>query len=404
MKINKAYKFRLYPNKDQKEFLAKSFGCVRFVYNYFLDKRKQYYEENKKGLSFVKTEEMLKELKNQEGFEWLKESNSQSLQYALRNLDNAYKRFFRKEGDYPAYHTKQGRNSVTIPQHFRIVEKRTEKFGFLAIPKLETELKFRRHRELEGKLLSATISRLPTGKYYVSFSTEQEIEVTQIDMNDTVRILGLDLNVKNLLIDSNGRVVETLKFLEECLRKIKTLQRQLKRKVKGSKNYYKAKLKLVELYEHMKNKRNDSLHKISKDNVENQDIIFAESLGIKDMVMRSAMSGKILGQCWGELIRQHKYKSEWEGKIFYQINRYYASSKTCHKCGEKNENLMLADREWRCEHCGAMLDRDYNAALNIKIEGMRMLGIVENTAGIAGIYACGDKRLQGERNRFQCLS
>jgi len=379
MEIHKAYKFRLYPNKKQKVFINKSIGSCRFVYNYFLDRKTIYYNEHKndkkKNISFIETEHELKLLKEKEEFIWLNEINSQSLQFSLRNLDSAYSRFYKKLSKFPTFKKKRNGGSFTIPQFSKIVEE-GNKFYFIKIPKLKEPLKFRVTREIEGKILYVTISKTSTDKYFISFTTKQEVKIKN---NKKKKAIGIDLGLKTLVVTSDNDVFKTTKKFKSKEKKLKRIQRKHSKAKKGGKNRDKLRKRLAIQYEKIKNSRMDYSHKISNYIVENQDIIVTEDLNIKGMLQNHKLSKSISNQGWYELIRQLEYKSNWNNKIFYQINRWYPSSQICNYCGKQNTNLKLSDRVWVCPHCKKEIDRDYNAACNIRDLGLNDLSIVGTT-------------------------
>lgn len=373
--IHKGYKFRLYPNEEQKIFIHKSIGSCRFVYNYFLNAKTKYYIEykmdKKKSLSFVETEHQLKLLKEKEEFVWLNEINSQSLQFSLRNLDSAYSRFFKKISDFPNFKKKKNGGSFTVPQFFKMVEE-GDKFSFVGIPKLKSNLKFRQSKKIEGKILYITISKTPTDKYFITFTVKQEVSIKK---NKKKKAVGIDLGLKTLVVTSNNEIFETNKKFKLKEKKLKRIQRKHSKAKKGGTNRNKLRKKLATQHEKIKNSRNDYLHKISSYLVENQDVIITEDLNVKGMVKNHKLAKSISNQGFYELIRQLQYKSDWGNKIFYQINRWYPSSQVCNNCGYQNTELKLSDRTWICSNCKKEIDRDYNASCNIRDLGLHDLKI-----------------------------
>jgi len=373
--IQKSFRYRIYPTADQEKALASHFGQARFVYNHFLRKRIDYYAENKgeekQSLNYHDTAKMLTELKTDPEFVWLRESNSQSLQQALRHLDIAYTNFFRGKARFPHFKKKSNKQSVSIPQHFSVD---TEK-NMLNIPKMSS-LKIVLHRPIEGEMKSVTISKVPSGKYFASILCEVEIDV---EPKQAGKEIGIDLGLKSFLITSDAEIIDSPKILRQSERKLKRLQRQLSRKVKGSNRKDKARVKVARMHERISNQRNDFLHKLSHRLVAENQSIFAESLNVKGMVKNHCLAKSIQDSGWNEFVRQLNYKSEWEGTHFGQIDRFFPSSKRCHECGWINDSLTLADREWTCLGCGSIVDRDQNAAQNILQFGkLEQIGLGES--------------------------
>jgi putative transposase len=368
--INKAFKYRLYPTPEQCKVLASCFGQSRFVYNYFLRKRIDYYAANKgqkkQSLNYHDTAKMLTELKKQPEFVWLKESNSQSLQQSLRNLDAAYMHFFKDSFKFPNFKKKNNKQSFSVPQHFTVdVDAK-----LLYIPKF-IPIKFVPHRPLEGTAKSITISMSPSGKYFVSVLCEVEKAILPKRSGGEV---GVDLGVKSFAVTSDNERIESPNYLRKSEEKLKKLQRLLSRKVKGSNKKNKARLKVARVHEKITNQRNDFLHKLSNRLVRENQSIFAESLNVKGIMANHRLAKSVSDAGWGEFLRQIKYKSEWEGTHFGQIDRFFPSSKRCSECGWINQSLTLKDREWVCQNCGAIIDRDLNAAHNILLFGKISVG------------------------------
>ena len=388
--IHKGYKFRLYPNEEQEIFIHKSIGSCRFVYNYFLDAKTKYYNDHKldkkKSISFIETERLLTELKKQEEYNWLNEINSQSLQFSLRSLDSAYTRFFKKIGNFPTFHKKRNGGSFAIPQFFKIVEE-GDKYSFIKIPKLNTFLKFRKHRKIQGKILYCTISKTPTDKYYITFTVKEE---TLVKENKQKTVIGIDVGIKSFCVTSDNEEVLNDKNIKRKERRRKLKQREIAKSKKNSNNRKKLCKQLARKYEKETNEKKDFLHKISNYIVENKDIIITEDLNVKGMIKNHKLAKAISHQNFGEFFRQLQYKSEWNNKIFYKIDRWFPSSKMCSSCGQIKEDLKLSDRIYECE-CGLEINRDYNASLNIKNLGLIDLGLT--TVGITESYASGETKV-----------
>jgi putative transposase len=359
--IHKAFSFRLYPTQDQEKLFASHFGQARFVYNYFLRQRIDYYAFNKgqekQSLNYHDTARMLTELKKQSDTVWLQEANSQSLQQSLRHLDNAYNHFFNHGFKFPNFKKKSGKQSFIIPQHFKI-DIQTNR---LHVPKI-TPIKIVLHRQMEGVAKSVTISRKSSGKYFASILCETQKD---IHPRDTGGEIGIDLGLKSFFVTSAGESVQPPKFLRTSEDKLKLLQRRLSRKVKGSNRRNKVRIKVARMYEKVTNQRNDFLHKLSHRLLSENQAIFAEDLNVKGIMANHDLAKSVADAGWSEFIRQIKYKSEWNGVHFGQIDRFFPSSKRCHACGWINQSLTLKDREWTCQGCGRVVDRDFNAAQNI---------------------------------------
>jgi putative transposase len=372
--IIKTYKIRLYPNVEQRIFLAKHFGCVRFVYNYFLNRRNEYYRENKKGLNYYDTCRELTELKKEDGKEWLKECNSQTLQTSLNNLDIAFNRFFKKQSNFPKFKSKSHRQSFTIPQNFFIEDNR------IFIPKLNSGIKFVESNKIKGTPRFFVISKTPSNEYYVSITCEQEYK----PYKKSKLSIGIDLGLKDFLVTSDGKKYKNPKHFKKYERRLAKAQKHLSKKQKGSNRYNDQRLKVARIYEKITNSRVDNLHKVSTEIVKKYGIICVEDLNIKGMVRNKHLSKHISDVSWGMFINMLKYKSDWNDRMLIKIDRFYPSSKTCSNCGYINYGLKLQDRNWECPKCHTMLDRDLSAAKNILREGLNNLvsaGSVEYTRG-----------------------
>lgn len=364
MIINKAYKFRVYPTKEQEVFLNKHFGSVRFVYNKLLHARQEAYKKGEK-LSGKDAKKLIPVWKKQEQTSWLSEINSQSLQQASFDLENAYKKFFKKQAQFPKFKKKNGKNTFHVPQHFSInVEGQT-----LKIPKLKTPLKVKMHRAFGEikKWCSLTFSKTPTGKYFVSILVEEEL---QEPVSLPPELVGLDLGLKHFLTTSYGEKIDHPKYLKKQQKRLKRAQRKLAKKQKGSNNRNKQRRRVALLHEKVSDQRKDFLHKLSHQCVlENQEI-FIEDLNVKGMMKNRRLAGSIGDSGWSEFVRQLKYKAGWYGRKLTQIGRFEPSSKMCSSCDELKQDLSLSDRTWTCSSCNIVHDRDTNAALNIAIIGL----------------------------------
>ena len=364
MKANIAYKFRLYPNKEQRELIAKTFGCVRFVYNKMLGEKIAYYNEHGKSL-------LVTPAKYKEEFEWLKEVDSLALANAQMNLETAYKNFFRdKSVGFPKFKSKKNdRKSYAtncINGNIRL------KDGFIRLPKLGN-VKVKQHREVPShyKLKSVTVSRSASGKYYVSVLFEYEINAQPKPVET---IVGLDFSMSELYISSKGHKPEYPRFYRRSLTKLARMQRALSKMQKYSNNYYKQRRKISKLHEHIANQRKDFLHKQSRQITNGYDCVAIEDLNMKAMSKALNFGKSVHDNGWGMFVGFLSYKLAEQGKQLIKVDKWFPSSKTCSVCGTVKDELALSERIFICE-CGSILDRDTNAAINIENEALRILAI-----------------------------
>lgn len=378
----RAYKYRLYPNEEQKVLIAKHLGSCRFIYNYALDKKVRAYQTDKTNLSRFDIQADLPNMKKSEEYCWLKEVNSLSLQASLANLDSAYTKFFREHKGFPRFKSKKdSKQSFSIPQNTRVDFEN----GRIFIPKFKGGIKTKFHRAFEGIVKSSTISRTATGKYFVSILVEvnePDVPMKPICENKTV---GIDLGIKTFAVLSDGTEIPNPKHLKQSLDKVKKLQRSLSHKNKGSKNRDKARRKLALAHEQVTNRRNDFLHKVTSYLVNNYDTICLEDLNVKGMVKNHHLAQALEDIAIGTFNTLLEYKAKERGVNILRIGRFEPSSKMC-TCGYINHNLTLAMRGWICPKCGSIHDRDLLAANNIKRFAFRNI----NTVGTTEIYACGD--------------
>jgi len=392
MKINKAFKFRLYPNDQQIQFLAQSFGCARFVYNHFLLQRIYYYAETGKGLTYHDNALALTQLKKYPEFEWLKDISSQSLQAALRNLDTAYNNFFNKRAEFPKFKKKSNKQSFGVPQKFQIHD------NLLDIPKCKG-IKIKLHRDIEGVTKSITISRTPSGKYFASILCELDIPEPIYSGCE----IGIDYGIKAFITTSDGKSIESPNYFRKSEKKLKKLQRSFSKKQPNAKNQYKAQKLLARQHEKVSNKRQDFLHKLSKQLISDNQAIYIESLAISNMIKLHTLAKSISDSGWNTFVNMLKYKGNWYGCRIIEIDRWFPSSKRCHVCGHMNDNLTLKDRSWLCTECNTNHDIDINAAINILTFGRASMAqtILPPLPAVAGT---GTRNACGEGSSFQMLS
>ena len=360
--INKTYRFRLLPTKEQEVLLNQHFGHSRWVYNHFLNERKEQYQADKKSDNYYKQAATLTKLKKEGETKWLKEVNSQTLQFALRSLDTAFLNFFRGNAQFPKFKSRKHKNTFTVPQFGTIED------GEINIPKLKDGIKVKLHREVKGKIGKMNITKTPTGKYYVSIFTEQIIE----ELPKTNKQVGIDLGLKDFVITSDNKKFKNNRYTRKYAKQLKKAQQHLSRKQKGSNGFEKQKIKVAKIHEKIASCRLDTLHKVSIELVKNYDLISVEDLNVKGMIKNHKLSKHIADVSWGNFVTLLQYKCDWYGKELVKVNRFYPSSKSCSDCGWINQNLKLSDREWTCNSCGVVHDRDENASRNILKEGLKI--------------------------------
>jgi putative transposase len=378
----KAYKYKLLPTDEQKTLLNKHFGCIRFIYNYFLGERCKEYETNKQTLTYVDNAKSLTDLKKQEQYTWLNEVNSQSLQYSLKCLDGAYNGFFKKRTKFPRFKSKGEKNSFCVPQAVKVIKNN------LYVPKFREGINFIKDRSFYGEIRQCTLSKTPTNEYFVSILVETEHK----KLPKTGKEVGIDLGLKDFVITSDGFKYKNNRYTKKYSRKLRKSQQHLSRKTKDSARYNKQKLKVAKIHKKITNSRIDKLHKVSTDLITKYDVIYLEDLNTKGMMHRckpkqdadgnylpngqSAKSGlnkSIADASWGKFVDFLTYKAQWNDKTIVKIDRFFPSSKTCNHCGYINQNLTLNTREWTCPSCNTVLDRDLNASKNILKEGIKII-------------------------------
>jgi putative transposase len=355
--IHKAFRYRIYPTTEQKFFLERHFGCCRFVYNYFLALRSEKWKNEQVRISGFDCKKMLPDVKCQ--FPWLTKVNSQSLQYAVLNLESAYRRFFKRLGQYPKFHKKHSRQAFAIPQNFVLGG------GNLRLPKLQSPIRVKQHRPLGGSPKNLTIIKESSGKYYVSVVCECEPHPLPVVESS----VGVDLGLKNLAVLSTGQKIGHPKWLRQSEKRLIRIQRRLSHKVKGSKNRQKARLLVARLHERIKNQRQDFLHKLSHQLINENQVVSIEGLRVRNMVRNRQLAKSISDSGWSELARQIHYKAEWSGRTVKIIDTFTPTSTPCSECGYINKDLTLSQRVWVCPECLVVHDRDHNASVNIEVIG-----------------------------------
>jgi putative transposase len=356
----RAYKYRMYPTKNQKEMVNKHFGACRYVYNWGLEYKIQTYKETGKSISRFALNKEITLLKQSEI--WLKEINSQSLQGATLNIDNAFTKFFREKKGFPHFKSKKNRvQSFNVPQNYKVDFNNNE----IYLPKIGW-VKTKLHRQFKGKQQTAKISMTNTGKYHISILIDDEQSLPEKVKFNQKTTVGLDMGLTHFLITSDGVKVDNLRPLKEQLKRLKREQRKLSRKQKGSNNRNKQRIKLSKIHERIRNIREDFQHKLSKTIVCENQAIAIEKLNIKGMIQNHNLAQSINDVGWAGFMDKLKYKCEWYGKTLLQLGQFEPSTKICSNCGYHNGNLKLHQREWICPKCEKRHDRDVNAAVNIR--------------------------------------
>jgi putative transposase len=357
-------KVRIYPTTEQQTALSKAFGCARWWWNYALYLNNETYKATGKGLSRQGYNDRLPELKKE--FPWLTECYSQVLQSVSLNLSQAFINFFEGRTKYPNFKSKHGKQSIQYPQHVKLLD------GVIKLPKIG-EVKAKLHRFFDGKLKTVTVSMNKTGKYYASLLFDDGLPEPEISSQG--HVIGVDLGLTHFAITSDGSKLDHPKCVKKHEKNLKRKQQKLSRKQKGSKRRAKARRIVARVHERIANTRKDFQHKLSRKLVNENQVIIVENLAVKNMVKNHNLAKAISDCGWSEFTRQLKYKSEKDGKTYLEIGRFFPSSKTCHVCLNQVDSLPQDVRNWECPNCKTKHDRDVNAAINIRSEGLRLLAL-----------------------------
>ena len=374
----RAIKIRLYPNKEQAAMINKLLGCYRFVYNQCLNRKIESYKnegklENLSTLGKFVHHELLKD----DNFIWLREQNTKVLKQAVKDMLTAYKNFFEQHTGYPKFKSKHD-SKQSCRFELGTISRRNDYTTYrLSLANIKN-VRFRCNEKYaqylqknHNNIRQATLKRLPCGEYYLSILVDGDLAHK---IKETNAAVGIDLGVKDFVITSEGEVFNNLHFKKSETKKIKRLQRQLSKKQKGSNNRNKARIMLAKVYKKINDKKQYYLHCVSNSLIDENQIICMEDLNVKGMIKNHNLAESICEVNFGEFRRMLEYKAKWYNRKIVFVDRFYPSSKTCHNCGYVNKKLTLKDRQWVCPQCGEVIERDYNAALNILDEGLRIIG------------------------------
>ena len=393
-KILKTYKFRLLPNKTQEHLLNKTFGCARFIFNQMLAERKEVYEQFKNDKEALYKYKYKTEKQYKEDYEWLKEVDSVAVQQSRVDLDEAYKKFFKslsgkrkgKQMGLPQFKSKktnrQTFRTLNINNNIEIVFENKR----LKLPKLKW-IKYADDRTFNGIIKNVTVEKTPTGKYFACILVEEFINTKIHQVNSNSKAIGLDYDSKNLFTSNENKVSGYPKFFRMYEKRLAKEQKRLARKIKGSNNRNKQRIKVAKVHEKIVNSRKDFQQKLSTQIVKEYDIIGIESLNMQAISQCLNLAKSTLDNSWGSFVNMLEYKCDWYGKHLVFADKFYASTKACSHCGYKNTELTLADREWDCPICHSHHNRDQNAGINL-------MNLAISTVGTTGIYASGEEETQ----------
>lgn len=360
--VLKTFRYRFYPDAEQRAGLARTFGCARWVYNWGLEQRTDAYHGEGKSLTYNSLAVDLTQVKKQQETAWLSEVSSVVLQQSLRNLERAFTNFFEKRAAYPRFKKRGWKQSATYANSaFRFDAESLA----LTLAKQSAPLKIRWSRPPEGQVVKVTVTLDPSGRYHVCLHCRSEAR----PLPKIGKSVGVDFGLTDVVVTSSGFHSGNPKHLHAAYRKLRRAQKALSRKQKGSNNREKAKRRVAKIHARIMDRRSDFIHKLTTDLVKNHDVICAESLAVKNMMLCHSLARSIAGASWGEIIRQLKYKAEWYGRRLIKVDRFFPSSKRCSACGHVKEAMPLSVRRWQCEECGTEHDRDENAANNILAVG-----------------------------------
>lgn len=387
----RAYKFRLYPTKEQKIFFMKSFGCVRYIYNWALAKRIEAYQTDNKRINSIELCKMLTELKKQDGMTWLSEVSNECLQQSIRNLDAVFTRFFREKRGFPKFKSKHKSRQSYKAINSVLVDLDNNK---VKLPKIGW-VKFAENRRFEGRVASVVVSKTPTDKYYISVLVDNGAELPSKEVITYEGTIGIDVGLKDFAVCSNGDVYENPKYLEKSTKKLKALQRRFSKAKKGGNRREQLRKRLARQYEKVTNQRANYLHKVSTKLVRENQAIIIEDLNVIGMMKNHHLARSIGSVGWATFFSMLEYKCEWYGKTLIRIGRFQPSSKMC-GCGYINRDLKLSDRSWTCPKCGITNDRDLLAAQNIKRFGLQEQNLLTQPVAHRGLD--GETPLMDERS------
>ncbi|MDJ0599571.1 MAG: RNA-guided endonuclease TnpB family protein [Crocosphaera sp.] len=360
----KVVKLRLYPNREQQQSLEQSFGNCRWLWNYCLNLLNQTYIDTGKGLSGYEVKKLIPQLKKE--YEWLSLAYSACLQQVCLNLGVAFNNFFEKRAKYPRFKSKHGRQSIQYPQNVKVFD------DYLQIPKIG-DVKAVIHRPIEGKIKTVTVSKNCSGQYFASVLFDDGKEKPKPSTEG--KAIGIDVGLTHFCITSDGSKYANPRFFDKYQKNLKVKQQQLSRKQKGSNNRNKARKKVARVHRKITNCREDFLHKLSRSLVDKNQVIIVENLAVKNMMQWGKLAKAIHQVGWGMFMTMLKYKAEQEGKVYQEVDRFFPSSKTCHVCLNQVGSLPLDVRTWTCENCQTKHDRDINASINLRDEGLRILRV-----------------------------
>jgi putative transposase len=355
-------KVRIYPTTEQQQAFSQAFGCARWWWNYALNLNNETYLKTGKGLSRQGYNDLLPKLKVE--YPWLGECYSQVLQSVSLNLSRAFINFFEGRAGFPSFKSKHGKQSIQYPQHVNLSE------GIIKLPKIG-EVVAKLHRTFEGELKTVTVSMNGTGKYFASLLFDDGLPDIQPNLEG--KAVGIDVGLTHFAITSDGSKFDNPRHLKKREKNLKRKQQKLSRKVKGSKSRAKAKRIVARVHERITSTRKDFQHKLSRKLVNENQVIVVENLAVKNMVKNHCLAKAISDCGWSSFTTMLKYKAEKEGKVYQEVGRFFPSSKTCHVCLNQVGSMPLDVRSWTCSNCGTKHDRDVNAAINIRDEGLRLL-------------------------------